>query len=224
MKYLHSIGPWNFNIAKTGIVLFLFYILTIGCTRPDTIRYEVVLPIPNYRIVLDLPSDFDTMISWEQISDYHCGDMQHYRFQGRNLPIDLESGFFNLSHDIEIRQLTVSHILNADCALDRNGRDGGWIYNWLNQQMRKAYEEDTTTHIVTIDSILINNQWFGRLGLESNQGRSTPATDRILQFATIVSDQPLAFQFHSNIPSDTGFLADMDKAFRTIRIEPIEVK
>src|SRR6478609_521126 len=97
---------------KIHWLISISLILFFACTNhsKEVVEYTFYTQDSLYKITFDKPLELDTFYSWMDEDDNACSDEHKYRFSKKNFPIEMETGFFQLTYADSTYRLTLKHV------------------------------------------------------------------------------------------------------------------
>ena len=166
---------------------------------------------------LEIPSQYDTLITWVDHSD--CGkpcDRQMYRYQQKSMPIQKESGFFYPVLLIDsVDQITISHnswfrLQKSDSGISLARHKSLEYHSKIQSQNMDLYRD--TFFVVNGRGVSV----YARERSDSTYGREVLAT-------TSAKGVEIEFEFkfmsRKQAPDEKRFFRDAIDILRTIKID-----
>ncbi len=198
------------------ISFFLVFSSLFSCMKKPEKQWTLrnLTLINNIGIItIALDADLDTLHSWNQVSDYKCGDLKYYRFQSHKFPMIEERDYLPQCPD-SMYGLTITHILHQECNTLNIEFKAAEV---LSNQKEHLYTLDTTTIFKIMETKIINGLPFAICAtitkfkhIEQNLFASTMYKDNFINFN---------FKKTSSSISDSAFIKDSYAMLMTFQIK-----
>lgn len=203
------------NSAKPLLLLTFSIFFPSACTPEKTSAFSFALTDLNQTTTIELPPSFDTLFTWQNSTDYHCGDLRCYRLQPASLGIDKESGFVAHRFHHRWRNLTISYLFHKDCIPSESVDTPFRAAEVMQFMIRSKKVEYPTSQFLFIDSLILDHQKFVAAAWISPDSSSDYQE---LIYRTKLNGFNVSFLFQSNLPNDSHFISEMQRSFESLQL------
>jgi hypothetical protein len=212
--------------TMSRLLFITLTVLAIACKERGIVKASPTLRDTSFRLIdslgsisIHLPPSADTMLTWVREND--CGrscEEGKYRFQPKNFPIFLESGFFwDGQPKDSVNQLTISHSRN----IQRQRNDNSFVLE-LRGYFRKNLLSDPETMNIISDTIQkFGDRYFAVFNIEDIDKKSGVYVRRVIAFTSISGNQ-LQFRYElltrKQDSTLNGFYQTAIKNLKSVRI------
>ncbi|WP_420573980.1 hypothetical protein [Kordia sp.] len=195
-------------------IIFLVFtsLLWSSCSQKNNATFQFKIPHYASEIHIDKLSEFDTLLSWQWLSDNIIDDRQCYRIQDATLDIVLEKGMLPTLAK-QRNQLTIKVPMHS------NKFETFEVTKWIHEQ-KNLYESESIHYtFCVIDSVVIDTKKFGVLCIEREF--DDEHVTKVL-YATNILDEKIEFEFLSNVLTSDRFYERSLAMMKSLKIKSIE--